>query len=180
MQRFVLAVGAVMALVLATPARANVAAYWHGVTQDALEFERSGTPVGWENGYGRGETIPRPAFTNGAGYTCREFEAVLLDSGQRFIDAACRGGDGAWFLQRGQVRPAYDPPPRVVYRPAPAYVAPPVAYYPYGGPYYRPYYKPYHYGYPRPYPSSGFTFVYRSGGRDHDRHYRDGRRRHYR
>ncbi len=178
MLRFVLAVGAVMAFgVLASvqSAQANgVAAYWNDATQQALEFERSGTTVSWENGYGRGETTPRPAFTNAAGFTCREFEVSLRDSGQTFVDTACRGGDGVWFLQRGQTQTVYvapPPPPRVVYRSAPVYYAPPpVVYYP----------QPYYSYYPRPYyPATSFSFVYRSGGgRDHDRGRRGGGGRH--
>ena len=184
MLRFVLAVGAVMAFsVLASAQNAQasgVGAYWNDVTQQALEFERSGTTVTWENGYGRGETTPRPAFTNASGFTCREFEVSLRDSGQNSVDTACRGGDGVWFLQRGQAQTVYvaPPPPRVIYQSAPVYYAPPpVVYY--------PYHRPHHSYYPRPYyPSSGVTFVFRSGGgRDYDRgRHRggghDGRHRH--
>ena len=179
MVRFVLAVGAVMALGLVASVQnaqaSGVAAYWNDATQQALELEPSGTTVAWENGYGRGETTPRPAFTNAAGYICRTFEVRMIDSGQIFSDTACRGNDGAWFLQRNAVQTVYaPPPPRVVYRDAPVYYAPPpVVYYP------RSYYYPQATYYRPHYPSTNLSFVFRSGGRDYDRgHYRGHDRRH--
>lgn len=177
MVRFAFAVGAVMACGMVagtTAAQAQSAAYWNDVTQQALEFEPSGNTLGFENGYGRGEITPRPAFTNASGYICREFEAAV--NGRVYVDTACRGGDGVWFQQRQAYAP---PPPRVVYRSAPVYYAPPpaVVYVP-ARP--RYYYHPYAY-YPS-YPATSFNFVFRSGGgRDHHhRHHHHGRGRGWR
>lgn len=171
MVRFALAVGAVMAwglFVGATAARAQSAAYWNDVTQQALEFEPSGNTVGFENGYGRGEITPRPAFTNANGYICREFEAAV--GGRVYVDTACRGGDGVWFLQRQAYAPP--PPPRVVYRSAPVYYAPPPVVY-VERPRYYSYYPGYAY-YPAPYPATSFSFVFRSGDRDRYHHHHGG------
>lgn len=65
----------------------------------ALEFNRSGTPVAWDNpsSGNRGEVVPGPAYTINSSQ-CRDYTHTIFVDGQPSVNrgTACKQNEGDW------------------------------------------------------------------------------------
>lgn len=76
--------------------------YMGNTTQRALEYENSGDSIAWNNpdsGH-HGTVTPQPAYQNGSGQYCREFQQTITIGGKReqAYGTACRQPDGTWKI----------------------------------------------------------------------------------
>ncbi|MCT4654460.1 MAG: RT0821/Lpp0805 family surface protein [Cohaesibacter sp.] len=73
--------------------------YAYGAEQRALEYGRSGAPVGWSNPDSgrRGQVVPAQAYTVN-NLTCRDYTHTIYIDGQPQTarGQACRQSDGTW------------------------------------------------------------------------------------
>ena len=71
-------------------------------TQNALEYQPSGTTSSWVNpDTGRsGEVKPRAVYQNNNGQTCRDYENTIIIDGRAETarGTACRQPDGVWRI----------------------------------------------------------------------------------
>ena len=76
--------------------------YMGDTTQRALEYENSGESIAWNNpdSGNYGTVTPQPAYQNGTGRYCREFQQTITVGGKReqAYGTACRQPDGSWKI----------------------------------------------------------------------------------
>ena len=78
--------------------------YAQRTTQDALEYNKSGTPASWSNpdSGNSGTTVPTRTYKTAEGKYCREFETTISIQGksEKAYGTACREPDGTWRIVR--------------------------------------------------------------------------------
>lgn len=71
-------------------------------TQNALEYQPSGTSSNWVNpDTGRsGSVVPQAVYQNNQGQTCRDYENTIIIDGRAETarGTACRQADGVWRI----------------------------------------------------------------------------------